>query len=164
MLNIVLFQPEIPENTGNIARTCVGFNAKLHMIRPFGFILNDKRMKRAGLDYWDYLNKKEYDDWMDFENQNLVNSNNSKIYLITKFANRSISDLTKEELNQKDEIFFVFGRETKGLSSEIMEKFKDFQLKIEMNKNIRSFNLSNSVAIVSFHYHFLTGFNNINNN
>lgn len=157
MLNIVLFQPEIPENTGNISRTCVGFNATLHMIRPFGFILNDKRMKRAGLDYWDHLKRKEYDDWTDFENQNLVNKN-SKVFLITKFADKSISNLTKDDLSKDEEIFFVFGRETKGLTSEIMEKYKKFQLKIEMNSNIRSFNLSNSVAIVAFHYHFLTNF------
>ncbi|BAC43800.1 tRNA (cytidine(34)-2'-O)-methyltransferase [Malacoplasma penetrans] len=160
MLNIVLFQPEIPENTGNISRTCVGFNATLHMIRPFGFILNDKRMKRAGLDYWDHLKRKEYDDWSDFESQNLVNKN-SKVFLITKFADKSISNLTKDELTKDEEIFFVFGRETKGLTSEIMEKYKKFQLKIEMNSNIRSFNLSNSVAIVAFHYHFLTNFNDL---
>lgn len=157
MLNIVLFQPEIPENTGNISRSCVGFNAKLHLIRPFGFIMDNKRMKRAGLDYWEKLNKSEYDDWNDFESKNILNNKNSQIFLITKFGEKSISDLNFKNDNTKN-IFFVFGRETKGINKDIMEKYKSFQLKIEMNNNIRSFNLSNTVAIVCYQFHLLTNF------
>ncbi len=157
MLNIVLFQPEIPENTGNISRSCVGFNAKLHLIRPFGFIMDNKRMKRAGLDYWEKLNKSEYDDWNDFESKNILNNKNSQIFLITKFGEKSISDLNFKNDNTKN-IFFVFGRETQGINKDIMEKYKSFQLKIEMNNNIRSFNLSNTVAIVCYQFHLLTNF------
>ncbi|MDE5767376.1 MAG: tRNA (cytidine(34)-2'-O)-methyltransferase [Malacoplasma sp.] len=157
MLNIVLFQPEIPENTGNISRSCVGFNAKLHLIRPYGFIMDDKRMKRAGLDYWDKLDRTEYDDWNDFESKNILNNINNQLFLITKFGKKSISELNFKETKSKN-IFFVFGRETKGISKEIMSKYENFQLKVEMNNNIRSFNLSNTVAIVCYHFHFLTNF------
>lgn len=157
MLNIVLFEPEIPENTGNISRSCVGFNANLHLIRPFGFILDDKRMKRAGLDYWDFLKRSEYDNWEDFENQK-INSKKVKIFLITKIGEKKLSELESDNFKDYDEIYFVFGRETKGLSQPIMEKYKENQIKIEMNKNIRSFNLSNTVAIVSHHFHYLTNF------
>lgn len=156
-LNIVLFEPEIPENTGNISRSCVGFNAKLHLIRPFGFILDDKRMKRAGLDYWDFLIKQEYDNWDDFESKNILNRN-SKIFLITKFGEKKLSDLENKDFENFENIYFVFGKETKGLSSEIMKKYENNQRKINMNSNIRSFNLSNTVAIVSHHFHYLTKF------
>lgn len=158
-LNIVLFQPEIPENTGNISRTCVGFKATLHMIRPYGFILDNKRMKRAGLDYWDNLEMIQYDNWDDFKEKNNINNESKNIFLITKFAKKSLDEL--ELTKTYDQIFFVFGRETKGLPKEIMEEFFENQIKIKMNKNIRSFNLSNAVAMVSHHYHFLTKFKNI---
>ncbi|MDE5545665.1 MAG: tRNA (uridine(34)/cytosine(34)/5-carboxymethylaminomethyluridine(34)-2'-O)-methyltransferase TrmL, partial [Malacoplasma sp.] len=108
MLNIVLYQPEIPENTGNISRSCVGFNAKLHLIRPYGFIIDDKRMKRAGLDYWDKLSKTEYDDWNDFESKNILN-NDSQLFLVTKFGKKSISELNLKDIKSKN-IFFIFGR------------------------------------------------------
>ena len=158
-LNIVLFQPEIPENTGNISRTCVGFKATLHMIRPYGFILDNKRMKRAGLDYWDNLEMIQYDNWDNFKEKNNINNESKNIFLITKFAKKSLDEL--ELTKTYDQIFFVFGRETKGLPKEIMEEFFENQIKIKMNKNIRSFNLSNTVAMVSHHYHFLTKFKNI---
>ena len=122
MLNIVLYQPEIPENTGNISRSCVGFNAKLHLIRPYGFIIDDKRMKRAGLDYWDKLNKTEYDDWNDFESKNILN-NDSQLFLVTKFGKKSISELNLKDIKSKN-IFFIFGRETKGISKKIMDKYE----------------------------------------
>lgn len=157
MLNIVLFQPEIPENTGNISRNCVGFNATLHMIRPYGFILDNNRMRRAGLDYWDNLKMIQYDDWNDFLEKNNLDSNSKNIFLITKFANKNLSDLKESDLNYENN-FFVFGRETKGLTEEIMNQFKDQQVKLQMNSNVRSFNLSNCVAIVSYQYHQITKF------
>lgn len=158
MLNIVLFQPEIPENTGNISRNCVGFNANLHLIRPYGFILNSNRVKRAGLDYWKHLNMFQYDDWNDFLEKNKINVESKNLYLITKFGNKALSELNETNFINNKETFFVFGRETKGLPSEIMDQFKENQIKIEMNKNTRSFNLSNTVAIVSYNYHLKTKF------
>lgn len=157
MLNIVLFQPEIPENTGNIARNCVGFNARLHMIRPYGFILDNNRMKRAGLDYWDNLTMIQYDDWNDFLERNKLNNESKNIFLVTKFASKNVSSLTNQELIN-DNTYFVFGRETKGLTKEIMDQFENQQIKLEMNKNVRSFNLSNCVAILSYEFHKITNF------
>lgn len=159
MLNIVLFQPEIPENTGNIARNCVGFNATLHLIRPYGFILNEKKVRRAGLDYWDNLKLVQYDDWKDFEEK--TNIDKDSIFLITKFATKELSEINESELNINKDIYFVFGRETKGLPEEITNKYFDQRIKINMNNNVRSFNLSNCVSIVSYNYHRITNFKKI---
>ncbi|MCF0217482.1 MAG: tRNA (cytidine(34)-2'-O)-methyltransferase [Malacoplasma sp.] len=159
MLHIVLYQPQIPENTGNISRTCIGLNAKLHLIRPYGFILSDKRVIRAGLDYWKHLNKEEHDDWYDFETKNnLENSADSKLFLITKFGYHSLSKITKNDLQNSKDIFLVFGSETKGLDDFIKQKYANQCLKIEMGEKIRCFNLSNSVAIVAYMFHYLTDF------
>lgn len=159
MLNIVLFQPEIPENTGNIARNCVGFNATLHLIRPYGFILNEKKVRRAGLDYWDNLKLVQYDDWKDFEEKTKIDKDN--IFLITKFASKELSEINESKLNIDKDIYFVFGRETKGLPEEITNKYFDQRIKINMNNNVRSFNLSNCVSIVSYNYHRITNFKKI---
>lgn len=114
MLNIVLFNPEIPGNTGNISRNCVGFNAKLHMIKPYGFILNEKLVKRAGLDYWNHLQLKEYDDWEAFEKENNI-SINSKIFFLSKRGIKNIDNLDLKINDPKDEIYLVFGRESSGI-------------------------------------------------
>ncbi|WPL39577.1 tRNA (cytidine(34)-2'-O)-methyltransferase [Malacoplasma iowae] len=149
MLHIVLFQPEIPQNTGNIARTCVGFNAKLHLIKPYGFILDDKRMIRAGLDYWEHLNIEEHDSWEEFENKYNI-SINSNIYLISKFGKNKLEEVVFK--SDQEETFFVFGRETKGLSEKIMDKYKEKLYSINMSEKIRSFNLSNCVAMVAYDF------------
>lgn len=149
MLHIVLFQPEIPQNTGNIARTCVGFNAKLHLIKPYGFILDDKRMIRAGLDYWEYLDLEEHDSWEEFENEYNI-SVESNIYLISKFGENKLENLDFPILNE--DTFIVFGRETNGLSDHIMEKYKNKLYSINMSDKIRSFNLSNCVAMVAYDF------------
>lgn len=149
MLHIVLFQPEIPQNTGNIARTCVGFNAKLHLIKPYGFILDDKRMIRAGLDYWEHLNIEEHDSWEEFENKYNI-SINSNIYLISKFGKNKLEEVIFK--SDQEETFFVFGRETKGLSEKIMDKYKEKLYSINMSEKIRSFNLSNCVAMVAYDF------------
>ena len=149
MLHIVLFQPEIPQNTGNIARTCVGFNAKLHLIKPYGFILDDKRMIRAGLDYWEHLVLEEHDSWEEFENKYNI-SVESNIYLISKFGEKKLEKLDFPILNE--DTFIVFGRETNGLSDHIMEKYKNKLYSINMSDKIRSFNLSNCVAMVAYDF------------
>lgn len=158
MLNIVLFEPEIPENTGNISRNCVGFNICLHMIKPYGFILNDKTVKRAGLDYWQHLKLNEYDNWDEFERINSIN-NNSKIYFMTKRAIESIENINL--IDNDEDIFVVFGKESTGISKSILEKYYDKRFIIPMNNNVRSFNLSNCVSIISFEYHRQNKFKNI---
>lgn len=154
-LNIVLFEPEIPENTGNIARSCVGFNATLHLIKPYGFILNQNRVKRAGLDYWEFLSLKEYDNWEDFEKQNNLTPK-SNVWLFTKFANVDLGK-TNFKVDNNEKTFLVFGKETKGLPQQIKDKYVN-HTKINMNENIRSFNLSNSVAIALYEFHRQTNF------
>lgn len=149
MLHIVLFQPEIPQNTGNIARTCVGFNAKLHLIKPYGFILDDKRMIRAGLDYWEHLDLEEHDSWEEFENKYNISAE-SNIYLISKFGENKLENLDFPILNE--DTFIVFGRETNGLSDHITEKYKNKLYSINMSDKIRSFNLSNCVAMVAYDF------------
>ena len=107
MLNIVLFEPEIPENTGNIARTCVAFNIRLHLIRPYGFFLTDKNLKRSSVTYWDKLHLHEYDCYQDFIDQNHINEKTS-IYYITRYGKHT-SD--KIKFDQKQELYLVFGKE-----------------------------------------------------
>ena len=161
MLNIVLFEPEIPENTGNIGRNCVGFNAKLHLIKPYGFILNDRSVKRAGLDYWKYLQYQEYDDWYEFESKNLVNKKNIKFYLLTKYGKNSVLDINLIDINNLTDIYLIFGKESKGIDKKILDKYFDKTFYIPMNQNIRSFNLSNCVAIVSNEYHRQNNYKNV---
>jgi tRNA (cytidine/uridine-2'-O-)-methyltransferase len=141
MLNIVLVEPEIPNNTGNIGRLCVGTNSKLHLIHPFGFVINDKNLKRSGLDYWVHLDVTEYqnvDEWLTKINDK------SRVFLMSSHAEKSIYE------NQfQDGDWLVFGKESVGLSQEFLEKFdKNNQLTIPMSKLIRSFNIANSVAFV----------------
>lgn len=139
--NIVLFEPEIPANTGNIARTCVGFNMRLHLIKPYGFDINEKTVKRAGLDYWKFLDLKEYDNFDEF----LKLNKNASIFPITKFGNNLINEIG---FNNRKNVYFLFGKETKGLPKEILEKYKDNSILIPII-NIRSLNLSNVVAIIA---------------
>jgi tRNA (cytidine/uridine-2'-O-)-methyltransferase len=141
MLNIVLVEPEIPNNTGNIGRLCVGTNSKLHLIHPFGFVINDKNLKRSGLDYWVHLEVTEYqnvDEWI------TKISDKSRVFLMSSHAKKSIYE------NQfQDGDWLVFGKESVGLSQDFLENFeKKNQLTIPMSNLIRSFNIANSVAFV----------------
>ena len=141
MLNIVLVEPEIPNNTGNIGRLCVGTNSKLHLIHPFGFVINDKNLKRSGLDYWVHLDVTEYQnvsEWLS------IIPVKSRVFLMSSHANKSIYD---NEFQDGD--WLVFGKESVGLSQEFLELFDtNQQLTIPMSKLIRSFNIANSVAFV----------------
>lgn len=145
MLHIVLFEPEIPENTGNIARTCVGFNATLHLIRPYGFFLNDKNMKRSGLDYWQHLKLIEHDNYDDFIKSQIP----QEIYFITKFGINKPSDF---KYSNKRDTYFIFGKETKGLPKTLLESNKSKTIYIPSTKDVRSLNLSNCVAIIGYEY------------
>lgn len=141
MLNIVLLEPEMPANTGNIGRTCVATNTRLHLIEPLGFRINDKMLKRAGLDYWDKLDVSVYDNFQDFLNRNP----DAKIYMATTKAARSYSDVEFE-----DDCYIMFGKESAGIPENILKDYQDTSIRIPMWGEIRSLNLSNSVAIVLY--------------
>jgi len=141
MLNIVLVEPEIPNNTGNIGRLCVGTESRLHLIHPFGFVINDKNLKRSGLDYWVHLDVTEYNDVNEWMNQV---SDRSRVFLMSSHAEKSYLDIKFQ-----DGDWLVFGKESVGLSQEVLNLFaKENQLKIPMSPLIRSFNIANSVAFV----------------
>lgn len=141
MLNIVLHEPEMPANTGNIGRTCVAAGARLHLIEPLGFKLNEKMLKRAGLDYWDKLDVTVYDDYADF----LEKNPGAKIYMATTKAQKTYCDVSYE-----DDCYIMFGKESAGIPEEILMEHKDNCVRIPMINEIRSLNLSNSVAIVLY--------------
>jgi tRNA (cytidine/uridine-2'-O-)-methyltransferase len=141
MLNIVLVEPEIPNNTGNIGRLCVGTNSKLHLIHPFGFVINDKNLKRSGLDYWVHLDVTEYQNITEWSS---IIPDKSRVFLMSSHAEKSIY-----ENNFQDGDWLVFGKESVGLSQEFLSLFHvNQQLTIPMSKLIRSFNIANSVAFV----------------
>ncbi|MBF2707629.1 tRNA (cytidine(34)-2'-O)-methyltransferase [Flavobacterium soyangense] len=139
MLNIVLVEPEIPNNTGNIGRLCVGTESRLHLIHPFGFVINDKNLKRSGLDYWIHLDVTEYqnaEEWI------AKIPDQSRVFLMSSHAEKSYL-----ENDFKDGDWLVFGKESVGLSVEVLARFKN-HLTIPMSNLIRSFNIANSVAFV----------------
>ena len=142
-INIVLYEPEIPQNTGNISRTAAVTGAALHMIRPFGFEITDKHLKRAGLDYWDKLDVTYYDNYEDFIAKRPDAIGN--IYYFSTKSPRSYTDVEYPE-----NIFIMFGKETKGLPEDILFENKEFCVRIPMRDTIRSLNLSNSVAIAVY--------------
>lgn len=140
-MNIVLFEPEMPMNTGNIGRTCVATNTRLHLIEPLGFKLNEKAVKRAGLDYWDKLDVTVYSDFQDFLDRNP----GAKIYMATTKAPK-----TYTEVEYEPDCYIMFGKESAGIPEEILMEHKENCVRIPMINEIRSLNLSNSVAIVLY--------------
>lgn len=139
MLNVVLVEPEIPNNTGNIGRLCVGTECKLHLVHPFGFVINDKNLKRSGLDYWVHLDVTEYanvEEWV----KSIPDP--SRVFLMSSHAEKSYL-----ENDFQDGDWLVFGKESVGLSQEVLDQFEK-HLTIPMSKLIRSFNIANSVAFV----------------
>ncbi len=141
MINIVLHEPEIPGNTGNIGRTCVATGVKLHLIEPLGFQIDEKHLKRAGMDYWDKLDVTIYDDFNDF----LAKNPGARIYMATTKSKQKYTDV-----NYEDDCFIMFGKESAGIPEEILLDYKDTAVRIPMYPEIRSLNLSNSVAIVLY--------------
>jgi len=140
-LNIVLVEPEIPQNTGNIARTCAATGARLHLVRPMGFEVDDKKLKRAGLDYWYLLDITYYDNLADFFEKN---RDGEFFYFTTKALNKHT------DVKYPDKVYLVFGKETRGLPEELLLKNKDKCVRIPMLSEARSLNLSNSVAIAAY--------------
>lgn len=143
-LHIVLYQPEIPANTGNIARTCLATNATLHLIHPLGFSTDDKMLRRAGLDYWHHVNIKEYDSIEALYGK----YQDGKFYYIENFGTKYYTDY--DFSNRDEELFFVFGRETNGIPRALIEGKEDQCLRIHMTDKVRSLNLSNTAAIVVY--------------
>lgn len=144
-LNIVLVEPEIPQNTGNIARTCAALGAKLHLVHPLGFSISEKEVKRAGLDYWDKLEIVEYENFQNFLEIHKPEENN--MFFVTTKGKKVYSDV---DYSKMDEIYVLFGKETKGLPEDILTKYLDKTIRIPMRQTLRSLNLSNAVAIVAY--------------
>ncbi len=140
-LNIVLVEPQIPQNTGNISRTCAVTGARLHLVRPFGFEITDKHLKRAGLDYWNELDITYYDSIADF----FAKNPDGKFFYFTTKGRNIHSDMT-----YPDNCYLVFGREDAGLPEELLHDNPDSCLRIPMRPKLRSLNLSNSVAIAAY--------------
>ena len=140
-INIVLHCPEIPQNTGNIARTCAATGAALHLIRPLGFEIDDAKLKRAGLDYWQYLDITYYDNEEDFFEKNAGES----IYYFSTKAPRAYT-----EIDYPTPVFLMFGKETKGLPEDFLEQNRECCVRLPMRAEARSLNLSNAVAITVY--------------
>lgn len=140
-MNIVLYEPEMPANTGNIGRTCVATNTKLHLIEPLGFKINEKSLKRAGLDYWDKLEVSIYCDFEEF----LEKNPGAKLYMATTKAKRVYT-----QVHYEPDAFLVFGPESRGLPEELLIRYPESCVRIPMWGEIRSLNLSNAAAIVLY--------------
>ncbi len=149
MLNVVLVEPEIPQNTGNISRTCACTGARLHIVKPMGFEITDAKLKRAGLDYWDKLDLTYYDNLDAFFEKNV----GGRFFYLSKKANKRYTDIAF-----KDGDYLVFGKETKGLPERLVFDNPETALRIPMRDGLRSLNLSNTVALVLYEALRQTGF------
>ena len=141
MIHVVLVEPEIPQNCGNIARTCAATGARLHLIHPLGFEISDKMVKRAGLDYWHLVEVREYANLEEFFPKNTV----KQMWCLSTKAPRSYAEVTFQ-----DDCYLFFGKETKGLPEDFLQKHRDACIKLPMRQEARSLNLSNSVAIAVY--------------
>lgn len=151
-MNIVLLEPEIPQNAGNISRTCAVTGSSLHFIKPMGFSTSDKHLKRAGLDYWQYLDVHYYENFQDFLDENP----GAKIFMATTKAEKMYTDV---EFSEND--FIMFGKESAGIPEEILVKYRENCIRIPMMGKLRSLNLSNSVAIILYEALRQQGFKNM---
>lgn len=155
-INVVMVEPEIPQNTGNIARTCAAIGAKLHLVKPLGFEITDKYLKRAGLDYWDKLDIEEHESIASFLAKYKPEENN--MFFATTKARNCYSDV---DYSSFDEVFILFGKETKGLPEDLLEENLSNTIRIPMREHLRSLNLSNSVAIIVYEVLRQQGFQNL---
>ena len=143
MLNVVLFEPEIPQNTGNIMRTCAGTNVKLHLIKPLGFSLDEKNIKRSGVNYIEYCNYTVYENFEDFKIKN-----KGTYYFLTRYGTKAHTSFDYKEI--KEPIYLIFGKESTGIPKEILREHLEHCMRIPINSNIRALNLSNFVEINVF--------------
>ena len=153
ILHIVMVEPEIPQNTGNIARTCAILGAKLHLVHPLGFEITEKAVRRSGLDYWDKLEIEEHENLESFLEKYKPEENN--MFFATTKGKNIYSDVDYSKMN---EVFLLFGKETKGLPEELLRKYLNKTIRIPMRETLRSLNLSNSVAIISYEVERQRGF------
>lgn len=144
-INIVMVEPEIPQNTGNIARSCAATGAKLHLVYPLGFDISEKQVKRAGLDYWDKVSIEKHDSLECFLEKYPPEKNH--MFFLTTKGQKCYSDV---DFSDMDEVFLLFGKETKGLPEDLLQKYIHNAIRIPMLPTLRSLNLSNSVAIVLY--------------
>ncbi len=143
MIHIVLYEPEIPGNTGNIMRTCVATGTKLHLIEPLGFSLDEKHLRRSGVNYIDKLDYEVYKNFEDFESKN-----KGTYYYFTRYGHKPHTSF--DYSNQEEEIYLIFGKESTGIPKEILRKDLDRCMRIPMTKNVRALNLSNCCAVVLY--------------
>lgn len=143
MINIVLYEPEIPQNTGNIMRTCAGTGVNLHLIKPLGFSLDDKYVRRCGVNYIDKCNYTVYENWDDF-----LENNEGKFYFLTRYGTKKYTDFDYSKVT--DDIYLIFGKESTGIPKEILANNIDDCMRIPINENIRALNVSNCVAVMLF--------------
>jgi tRNA (cytidine/uridine-2'-O-)-methyltransferase len=144
MIHVVLFEPEIPGNTGNIMRTCAGTGVKLHLIKPLGFSLSEKQIKRSGVNYIEHCDYTLYDSYDDFKSKNL----NGTYYFLTRYGKKPHTSF--DYSNKEENIYLIFGKESTGIPKEILKNDLEHCMRIPMNDYIRSLNLSNSVAIMLY--------------
>lgn len=154
MINIVLYEPEIPENTGNIMRTCAGTNSKLHLIEPLGFALDEKKIKRSGVNYIDKVNYQRYLDFEDFQNKN-----QGEYYYFTRYGTKPYSEIDFSDSNKN--FYLIFGKESTGIPKEILHDNLDKCYRIPTSENVRALNLSNCVALVTYEALRQQNFNNL---
>lgn len=143
MINVVLYQPEIPGNTGNIMRTCAGTNVKLHLIKPLGFSLEEKYIKRCGANYIDSCDYTVYENYEEFKTKN-----KGTYYFLTRYGKKPHTSF--DYSNKEEDIYFIFGKESSGIPKEILKDSLDKCMRIPMNDNIRALNLSNTVSIMIY--------------
>lgn len=143
MINVVLYEPEIPQNTGNIMRTCVATNTKLHLIKPLGFSLDEKAIKRSGANYINECDYTIYENWNDF-----LSKNSGTFYFLTRYGHKPHSSFDYSD--KRENIYLVFGRESTGIPKEILKDHLDTCLRIPMTDKVRALNLSNTVAIMVY--------------
>lgn len=143
MLNVVLYEPEIPQNTGNIMRTCAATDTKLHLIKPLGFSLDEKVVKRCGANYINECDYTVYENWEDF-----LSKNKGKFYFLTRYGHKPHSSF--DYSNKKENIYLVFGKESTGIPKTILKNHLDTCLRIPMTNKVRALNLSNCVAIMVY--------------
>ncbi len=144
-IHVVMVEPEIPQNTGNIARTCAATGTKLHLVHPLGFSISEKAVKRAGLDYWDKVEIEEHNSLKEFLEKYKPEENN--MFFVTTKGKHTYDEPNYKEM---EEIFLLFGKETKGLPEDLLKKYIDKTIRIPMRKTLRSLNLANSVNIVVY--------------
>jgi len=155
-INVVLVEPEIPQNTGNIARTCAATGGKLHLVYPLGFDISEKQVKRAGLDYWDKLEIEKHNSFKEFLEK--YSPEKTNMFFVTTKGKNCYSDV---DYGDMDEVFVLFGKETKGLPEETLQKYLSQTIRIPMKKDLRSLNLSNSVAIIVYELLRQANFNDL---